>query len=109
MVEDYTFEAIPLASNVASFSARNEGARIILEWETLSEEDLAGRVEQLLADRPGLAAMRRFAREEFENRYTAQVNYRALMTIYRQALGGAAQGDEEPACEETLASKSGFP
>lgn len=41
-VEDYTFEAGPLATAVSSFSARREGKRVLLSWATTSEEELAG-------------------------------------------------------------------
>jgi hypothetical protein len=32
--------------------------------------------------------MRQAARPEYEQRYTVEPNYRALMTVYEQVLGG---------------------
>jgi hypothetical protein len=41
-VEDHTFTPGPLAPALASFTARTEGKRIMLAWETVDEHDLAG-------------------------------------------------------------------
>lgn len=49
-------------------------------------EDLAAKVEWLLAHPTELARMRREARAEYEAKYTAERNYQLLMEIYGQAL-----------------------
>jgi glycosyltransferase involved in cell wall biosynthesis len=49
-------------------------------------EDLAARLERLLTAPHELAAMRREARAEFEARYGAEGNYRALERIYQLAI-----------------------
>jgi glycosyltransferase involved in cell wall biosynthesis len=49
-------------------------------------QDLAGRAQQMLRDASELARMRRSARGEFADKFTAEANYRKLMSIYEQAL-----------------------
>ncbi len=48
-------------------------------------EDLAEKVRQLVDDPPRLARMRKAARQSYEEKYTAEDNYRQLLTIYDQA------------------------
>jgi hypothetical protein len=45
----------------------------------------------MLRDETGLARMRCSARKEFADKFTAEANYRRLMTIYERALGGTAR------------------
>jgi glycosyltransferase involved in cell wall biosynthesis len=49
-------------------------------------EDLASQVDGLLSQPELLRRMRREARAEFEAKYTAEINYLALMEIYGAAL-----------------------
>ncbi|HFD15049.1 MAG TPA: glycosyltransferase family 1 protein [Rhodospirillales bacterium] len=49
-------------------------------------EDLAAKVEWLLAHAEDLARMRREARAEYEAKYTAERNYEMLMRIYEEAI-----------------------
>jgi len=51
--------------------------------------DLAAKVARLSSDPAMQARMRGAARSDFETRYTADLNYRALMTIYDSAISGA--------------------
>ena len=48
--------------------------------------DLAAKVQRLLADPAGLGRMREAARREYEGKYTADINYRLLLTIYERAV-----------------------
>ncbi len=48
---------------------------------------LASALDAALADTARLRSMRRLARRVFEERYTAQANYRQLMEIYSRAVG----------------------
>ena len=50
--------------------------------------DLAAKVIHLSSQPPVRVAMRAAARKEFEDRYTADVNYRLLLAIYRRAIAG---------------------
>jgi glycosyltransferase involved in cell wall biosynthesis len=49
-------------------------------------EMIARQILRLAGDGPGLVAMRRAARQQFLDHYTAEQNYLAMMEIYRQAL-----------------------
>lgn len=49
--------------------------------------DLADRASQMFDATSTLTTMRSRAREEFETKYTAEVNFRKLAAIYDQALG----------------------
>jgi glycosyltransferase involved in cell wall biosynthesis len=53
--------------------------------------DLAATVSRLFSHPEVLAGMRPAARNEFETRFTADVNYRSLMAIYERAIGRSAQ------------------
>jgi glycosyltransferase involved in cell wall biosynthesis len=51
--------------------------------------DLATKAESLLSANGRLTAMRAACRDEFEQKYTAEANYRQLITIYEQCLAHA--------------------
>nr|WP_237182009.1 glycosyltransferase [Rhodothermus bifroesti] len=55
-------------------------------------EDLAAKVEWLLAHPRDLARMRQEARAEYEAKYTAERNYQMLMEIYQQAIDNHRKG-----------------
>ncbi len=55
-------------------------------------EDLAAKVEWLLAHPRELARMRQEARAEYEAKYTAERNYQMLMEIYQQAIDNHRKG-----------------
>jgi glycosyltransferase involved in cell wall biosynthesis len=50
-------------------------------------EDLRRQVEYALSRPAEVAAMGKAARQEYEQRYTAQINYATLMNIYEQTIG----------------------
>ena len=50
--------------------------------------DLAAKVIHLHSHPALIGAMRAAARNDFENRFTADVNYRSLLAIYQRALAG---------------------
>jgi glycosyltransferase involved in cell wall biosynthesis len=70
--------------------------------------DLAAKVVLLNSDPAMQARMRSAARRDFETRYTADVNYRSLMTIYHSAISGtpSAKAVSDPG---TTISSSGSP
>ena len=51
--------------------------------------DLVAKVTHLSSDPVVRARMRAAAREDFEARFTAEVNYRSLLAIYRRAMAAA--------------------
>ena len=54
-----------------------------LFFEPGNADDLAAKVIELLADPAILQRRRQAARREFEQKYTAELNYRTLMAIYQ--------------------------
>jgi glycosyltransferase involved in cell wall biosynthesis len=56
-----------------------------LLFEPRDPRDLALKVSSLWNDAPTLARMRLAARQQFENHYTADTNYRQLLSIYGEA------------------------
>ena len=60
-----------------------------LLFEPGGADDLALKVRQLTRDGDALMAMRKAARRQYEQKYTAESNHNRLMAIYRQALVAA--------------------
>jgi glycosyltransferase involved in cell wall biosynthesis len=54
-------------------------------------DDLVHKVEWAWAHRPQVCAMGKAARQEYENRYTPEKNYRQLMQIYEQTMRSRAK------------------
>ena len=54
-----------------------------LRFRPADADDLAHRVRRLWPDEESLVRMGRNARQEFERKYTAEANYRALIAIYK--------------------------
>jgi glycosyltransferase involved in cell wall biosynthesis len=79
-----------VASNVGSLASLVYPGRTGLLFRSEDAEDLADKIELALANPEKLAGMRREARREFEARYTAEQNYRQLLSIYTSVAGEAA-------------------
>jgi glycosyltransferase involved in cell wall biosynthesis len=77
-----------LASRHGAMAEVAEHGRTGLHFEVGDAADLAAKVRGLLAGPDELQQMRREARRDYEKSYTAEVNYRMLLVIYEQALGG---------------------
>jgi glycosyltransferase involved in cell wall biosynthesis len=54
-------------------------------------DDLASKVEWACANRSQVCAMGKAARQEYENRYTAEKNYTLLMQIYERTMSAHAR------------------
>jgi glycosyltransferase involved in cell wall biosynthesis len=59
-----------------------------LHFRPGDSRDLAAKVTQLTSHPAMLAGMRAAARKAFEARFTAEVNYQALLAVYRRAVDG---------------------
>jgi len=77
-----------LTSALGSQGSVVEHLRTGLHFRPGDPEDLAAKVEWLLAHPKELVRMRKEARAEYEARYTAERNYEQLMAIYRGVLEG---------------------
>lgn len=75
-----------LAADIGAVAEVTDHGRTGLHFRPGDLEDLAAKVEWLLAHPTELARMRREARAEYEAKYTAERNYQLLMEIYGQAL-----------------------
>lgn len=77
-----------LAAHIGAVGEVTEDGRTGLHFRPGDPEDLAAKVEWLLARPTELARMRKEARAEYEAKYTAERNYELLMAIYRGVLEG---------------------
>ncbi|MBE9181648.1 glycosyltransferase [Oculatella sp. LEGE 06141] len=77
-----------IAANIGAIAELVEHGRTGLHFRPGDATDLAATVDWLLAHPEQLQPMRQAARAEFEQKYTAEENYRRLMHIYKLALNG---------------------
>lgn len=75
-----------VASNLGAAASLIENGRTGLHFSPGDPEELAAKVEWLLAHPVELARMRIEARAEYEAKYMAEQNYQMLMAIYERAL-----------------------
>jgi glycosyltransferase involved in cell wall biosynthesis len=92
IVEAFAKGTPVIAARLGSMAEVVDDGRTGLHFQPGDAASLAAAVAQLTADPAKLAAMRRAARREYEEKYTAQINYEHLMHLYRQAAAGRAQG-----------------
>jgi glycosyltransferase involved in cell wall biosynthesis len=75
-----------IAANIGAVANLVEHGRTGLKFRPGDPEDLITQVEWALSHSAELRRMRKEVRAEFEAKYTAERNYRALMEIYEAAL-----------------------
>lgn len=86
LVESYSKGTPILASGLGAMAELIEPGRTGLHFTPGSETDLADKVRWAF-DHPGeMGQMRRIARQTFEERYTADENYRLMCQIYARAV-----------------------
>jgi glycosyltransferase involved in cell wall biosynthesis len=76
-----------ICSKLGAMQEIVEHQRTGLHFMPDDAEDLRSQVEHALSHPAELAAMGKAARQEYEQRYTAQINYAMLMNIYEQTIG----------------------
>ncbi len=86
IVEAFACGLPVVASRLGAMAEIVEDGRTGLLFNPGDPEDLAAKVEWLLSHPGELAHMRREARREYEEKYTAERNYQMLMAIYDQAI-----------------------
>ncbi len=74
-------------------------------FEAGNANDLAAKLDESLADPEYLAGMRAAARTDYETLYTPDVNYRHLLSLYRQAGVNVPESDTET--PELIAAPAG--
>jgi glycosyltransferase involved in cell wall biosynthesis len=85
-VEAFAAGTPVIAANIGAVAELVEHGRTGLEFRPGDPEDLVAQVEWAMSHPAELRRMRDEARAEFEAKYTAERNYRALMEIYEAAL-----------------------
>jgi glycosyltransferase involved in cell wall biosynthesis len=84
-VEAFAAGTPVIAANIGAVAELVEHGRTGLEFRPGDPEDLVTQVEWALSHPAELRRMRDEVRAEFEAKYTAERNYRALMEIYQAA------------------------
>jgi glycosyltransferase involved in cell wall biosynthesis len=80
-----------IASNLGAMAEIVDDGRTGLHFKAGDPVDLAEKVRSILADPLKLMRMRRAARQDFDQYFTADVNHKTLMAIYETALGDRLQ------------------
>lgn len=75
-----------LASRIGALAEIVKDGRTGLLFEPGSAEDLAAKIQWARMNQDAMRTMGRNARQEYETKYTPEVNYRQLVGIYRSAL-----------------------
>jgi glycosyltransferase involved in cell wall biosynthesis len=89
-VEAFAAGTPVLAAKIGALAEVVADGRTGLVFEPGNPEDLRAKALSLLQAPDRLVAMRRRAREEYERKYTPDINYQMLLQIYEQACHHAA-------------------
>jgi glycosyltransferase involved in cell wall biosynthesis len=95
LLESFAAGTPVIASDLGAMASIVEHGRNGLRFESGDAEDLATKVEWMWTHDGAWAAMRRGAREEFEDKYTESSNYDSLIATYelaRRTHAGAERG-----------------
>ena len=86
IIEAYMHGVPVIASRLGAAAELVAHRRTGLLFDAGQPEHLAAAVESLLADPVEMTAMRQAARVEFEQRFTADLNYELLIDVYSRVL-----------------------
>jgi glycosyltransferase involved in cell wall biosynthesis len=89
IIEAYAKGTPVVASRLGAMAELVHDGRSGLLFEAGNPADLAVKIHALLEDSGSSIGMRRAARREYEEKYTAETNYRMLMRIYEEAAEGS--------------------
>ena len=89
IIEAYAKGTPVVASRLGAMAELVYDGHTGLLFEPGNPEDLAAKIQALLDDPERSIGMRRAARREYEEKYTAETNYRMLMRIYEEAAEAA--------------------
>ncbi len=90
IIEAFAKSTPVIASNLGAMAELVDNGRTGLLFDPGDPDSLVAAVRSILADARKLAQMRQAARREFEQNYTLEANYEALMAIYADVLCGPA-------------------
>jgi glycosyltransferase involved in cell wall biosynthesis len=94
IVEAFACGVPVIASRLGAMRELIEHQRTGLHFTAHDADDLASKVEWALTHPHEMERMGKEGRQEYENNYTAEQNYRQLLTIYQQAQARHAQKRE---------------
>ncbi len=97
MVEAFASGLPVVASNLGSTGEIVDEMKTGIHFSPGDARDLAEKVQWGWDHRPEIQAMGRSARREFEEKYTAENNYRMLMNIYGRAIEARLEKDRKAA------------
>ena len=100
LIEAYALGTPVVASRTGALAEMVKDGESGLAFPTGDSAALATAVESVFANSDGRQQMREGARRKFEENYSAEVNYQALMSIYARAIkrkSGAPAPRHEPA------------
>jgi glycosyltransferase involved in cell wall biosynthesis len=100
VVEAFAKGTPVVASNLGAMAEVVAHSRTGLHFTPGDPADLAVQIQRLLDAPEQVQRMRQATRREFQQRYTAESNYRMLMDIYQAALGRAGQHSAPVRTEE---------
>lgn len=86
IIEAYSVGLPVIASNLGSMSSVIEHGHTGLHFRPGDPKDLAEKVNWAINNPKELTQMRLEARKEYESKYTAEINYKKLMDIYKTAI-----------------------
>lgn len=86
IVESFAVGTPIIASNLGAMSSLIRHGVTGLHFEAGSSTDLLAQVEWAVAHPQEIAGMRQAARAEYEEKYTAEINYRKLIEIYHRLV-----------------------
>ncbi len=92
IVEAFAKGTPVIASDMGAMAELVDHGSVGLKFEPGNAHALALAVQELLSDCRALSRMRQAARKEYEQKYTIESNYRILLAIYEQTLGGVVNG-----------------
>ncbi len=95
ILESYAAGLPVISSRLGSMEAIVKEGQTGRLFEPGNAGDLIRAVESLLGDPSAYGEMRRFARQEFEEKYTAKKNYAILISIYRSIMRRDKAGHEQ--------------
>jgi len=86
IIEAFACSVPVIASNLGNMPNMVKDAYNGLLFETGNSDELAQKIEGLMSDKEQLRKMSDNCRQNFEERYTAESNYKILMKIYEETL-----------------------
>ena len=103
LVEAFSKGTPVIGSNLGAMAELIDHGRTGLLFAPGDSAALGTAIKQLISDAASLGSMRLAARQEFEQKFTAEANYKILMSAYRRVLG-EPRSDPSASADSAIAS-----